>query len=114
VCFRKAFNAISTTMAAMIRIQRSFGMCAPRTVVVSLSQAGAATVRASFPPDRDDERRRRQAEPDGDEHLLDVALVERPDQHELDESREDPTDHEPASAPSRKRGSTEIPGASTR
>ena len=34
-------------------------------------------------------------EADGDEYLLDVARVERPDQHELDERREDAAACEP-------------------
>src|SRR3954454_16055953 len=42
-----------------------------------------------WPPDSLDERDERDGEPDGDEHLLDVAQVQRPDQDELDERRED-------------------------
>ena len=46
-------------------------------------------------PDAGDERDERELQADGDEHLLDVARVERPDQHELDERREDAADDEP-------------------
>ena len=72
-----------------ISTQRSFGMCAPKSVVVSCSQRGAGYGLDVRAPDALDERDERDREADGDEHLLDVALVERPDQDELDERRED-------------------------
>ena len=71
----------------MISIQRSFGIEAPRTLVVSRVHGGSATNFGSCPQIDRIERGDAEAEPDRDEHLLDVASVERSDQHELDEAR---------------------------
>src|SRR5581483_583069 len=46
-------------------------------------------------PDAGDERHERELEPDGHEHLLDMARVERADEDELDEGREDAAEREP-------------------
>ena len=61
------------------------------------------------PPDADEQRDEGELEADGDEHLLDVARVERPDEHELDERGEDAADDEPDERrSSRKRSSGRV------
>ena len=56
------------------------------------------------PPDRADQRGDAEAEPDGDEHLLDVPPVERADQEELDERGDDRPDDEPDHGSEENRG----------
>ena len=79
----------STTAAVAISTQRSFGMCAPPMSVVRCSHGGTTNVFASGPQMPVIERDERELQADRDEHLLDVTRVERPDQNQLDERRED-------------------------
>ena len=81
-------SATSTTAAVTISTQRSFGIEAPKTSW-SPRPSPARDAARVVAPDRDDERGDGEREPDRHEHLLDVAPVERPDQHELDEGGED-------------------------
>ena len=65
--------------------------------------AGTTNVFASGPQMPVIERDERELQADRDEHLLDVPRVERPDEHELDERREDAAETSPSSALSRNR-----------
>src|SRR5438270_441290 len=90
---RKSCSSPSTTAAVAISTQRSFGMRAPATVVVSCSQGGTTNDFASGPQMPTSSATNASWRPT-DEHLVDVAVVEGTDQDELDERREYPADHE--------------------
>ena len=70
-------------------------MCAPKIVVVSISHGGTGNCRASKPQIASTSAPSASARPTVTSTCSIVPLVERPDQHELDERREQRADREP-------------------
>ena len=110
---RNVMRPTSTTAAAPISTKRSFGMLAPRIVVVSRIHGGVGYGCTSGAPDALRQRTRGQREPDRHEHLLDRPPVEWADQDELDQGGEHGADREPEEAGHTKRsvGFRSRPGA---
>ncbi len=70
-------------------------MCAPKTLVVLADPRRSCDDARVVSPDRGHERARPRGRGRRDEHLLDVAAVERPDEQELDQRRERRAEDEP-------------------